>query len=316
MLPSAPVIVLWVSSPETDQASSSYAYGVAGYILVSNQPVAEIAHFILPDSPSLPAPLSLPETAARFSHASPPQSSRLVFDGLAWWGGRQRHITSQATDEAIWLTNPEAGVAVVSHMGQQITLLLSPTNERADLPLLGPALVLALALQGVFCLHASAVVAGDRLVAFLGESGRGKSTLAAYLARDWRRLADDMLPLAAGKTAPALACLPFPQPLADLVEISAAMPLSAAYVLDDGELSLQTLPPAAATLALARHTVAARLFPPNLLAHHFSFCAQLAAAIPVKSLRYRRCYTALPAVRQAIAADLSGIAPSRAIDLK
>ena len=64
--------------------------------------------------------------------------------------------------------------------------------------LLGPPLVLALALRDTWCLHASAVEYGGRVIAFLGESGAGKSTLAAYLAGQpgVRRVADDILPVA------------------------------------------------------------------------------------------------------------------------
>ena len=40
--------------------------------------------------------------------------------------------------------------------------------------LLGPPLVLALALRNTWCLHASAVEYGGRVIAFLGESGAGK----------------------------------------------------------------------------------------------------------------------------------------------
>lgn len=309
MSPSPPIITLCVSSPTSHYSSASYAYGVAGHVLISNQPLAEIAYLrqpplVLPEYPSLPA------APPCFSDASPPKGSRLVFSGLAWLGGQRRHVTCQATSEATWLTNPDAGAAVVSYDGQQIALLLPAQDDWAALPLLLPALILALALRGVFCLHASAVVAGDQLLAFLGESGRGKSTLAAYLAPYWFQLVDDVLPLAAGTIL-----LPFPQPLAHRAAPSAppfaARPLSAAYLLDEGDLSLLPLPPTAAALALARHTVAATLFPPDLLARHFDFCACLATAIPVKRLHYPRSYTALPLVHQTLVADLSAYAPPR-----
>lgn len=64
--------------------------------------------------------------------------------------------------------------------------------------LLGPALTLALALQGTWCLHAGAVAVAGQGVAFVGESGVGKSTLAAYFDEqvpDSWRVADDVLPV-------------------------------------------------------------------------------------------------------------------------
>src|SRR5207245_2121597 len=45
--------------------------------------------------------------------------------------------------------------------------------------LLGPALALLLVQRGLLVLHASAVEVAGRAIAFLGESGQGKSTTAA-----------------------------------------------------------------------------------------------------------------------------------------
>ncbi len=60
------------------------------------------------------------------------------------------------------------------------------------------ALPLALSLQGKLVLHGSAVEIGDKAVAFLAESGRGKSTLAASFASNgFRFLTDDGLQIIA-----------------------------------------------------------------------------------------------------------------------
>lgn len=57
------------------------------------------------------------------------------------------------------------------------------------------AVPLASALQGKVVLHASAVRCPHGVVAFIGESGVGKSTLAAHLsALGFPRLAEDLLP--------------------------------------------------------------------------------------------------------------------------
>jgi serine kinase of HPr protein (carbohydrate metabolism regulator) len=60
-------------------------------------------------------------------------------------------------------------------------------------------LPLAASLQGVVCLHASAVVVEGRAVAICGASGAGKSTLAAALVAEGAAfLTDDVLALTAG----------------------------------------------------------------------------------------------------------------------
>ena len=63
-----------------------------------------------------------------------------------------------------------------------------------NLPLLGPIMALLLHLRGLLVLHASAVDLGGRGAVFLGNKGAGKSTtVAAFIARGHRLLADDVL---------------------------------------------------------------------------------------------------------------------------
>ncbi len=59
---------------------------------------------------------------------------------------------------------------------------------------LGPVLGIIMRLHSKICLHASVVVFDDRAIALVGDSGRGKSTTAAYLASFTQAsiLADDL----------------------------------------------------------------------------------------------------------------------------
>lgn len=179
---------------------------------------------------------------------------------------------------------------------------------------LGAPLILALARRGTFCIHASVVMFGDRMLAFIGESGAGKSTLSRYLDTDksigWRRIIDDTLPLAPVGDGPVWALPHFPQlKLADDRQPShlagTQMPLTAVYVLGSGpDVRITPLRPGVAALALAGNTVAGRLFGRSLLARHLNYCAEVALRLPVRQLSYPRDLSLLPAVGEALAADV------------
>ena len=96
--------------------------------------------------------------------------------------------------------------------GRSITLLSAPPSyTRDDLAAyaLGPVIAIALHLQGVVLLHASAVVLQRKAVVFAGDAGSGKSTTAAMLHRlGYAVLADDVTELAGPRPYRALASLP------------------------------------------------------------------------------------------------------------
>jgi len=60
-------------------------------------------------------------------------------------------------------------------------------------------IIFFLALDGIFCFHASAVEYKNQAILFLGKSGNGKSTLADYLVKNsdgkFKRIADDIVPI-------------------------------------------------------------------------------------------------------------------------
>jgi hypothetical protein len=82
-------------------------------------------------------------------------------------------------------------------------------------------------------------------------------------------------------------------PLQRLVEIEHSSDLRA--------VEIARLGPTAACLALARATVAAKLFDPVLLQRHFELCAAAGRELPVHRLRYPSGLEHLPEVLAAIA---------------
>jgi hypothetical protein len=206
--------------------------------------------------------------------------------------------------------------------------------------LLGQALSFALIKQGFDPLHATAVTIDGVAIAFLGESGYGKSGLAgAFLKAGHRLLTDDLLVLETGpdgfvaqpgppriklfprmarhsfgaagrgtriaKTTPKLVI-----PLGDRHAPRTAAPVKALYALVapgrlDGRVVIRRLSKRQACFSLLRNAFNTALTDPERLGRQFEFASSVAAAVPIKLLAYPRTLAALPAVREAILADLA-----------
>ncbi|MDD2921323.1 MAG: hypothetical protein PHQ36_03470 [Anaerolineales bacterium] len=222
-----------------------------------------------------------------------------------WVGGAQRIVETYDTPRGI-LLKVEGGGAFFINRGGEIIGAQNPNQLDREI-ILGPALVLALAQRGVWSLHASAATYKENCFAFLGESGQGKSTLAAYLSQSagWRLVADDILPIEMeSKTVnalphfPQLKLPPNAQPGADLPE---RIPLKYVCALADVEANhapeLQILPTAQAVQVLLGHTAGTRMFNAAALAKHLEFSTQAAKQISARRLNYPHRRDALPLIK-------------------
>jgi hypothetical protein len=203
--------------------------------------------------------------------------------------------------------------------------------------LLGQVLSFALIARGLEPLHATAVVVRDGAIGFLGDCGRGKSTLgAAFVSAGYCLLTDDLLVLrddngtllaAAGPArlklfrGPARRVLgrgargtPMNDQGGKLVfpvgarAARGAAPVRALYVLrsrHSHRVSIRSLSPRRAFVELTRNTFNACVLDAPRLVRQFNLAARVAAAVPVKMLAYPRRFDRLAAVRAAIEADLS-----------
>jgi len=93
---------------------------------------------------------------------------------------------------------PDETVIVVNSQGTRIwaTRPIGATVEDTATYLLGPTLGFVLRLRGITCLHASAVAIEDKVIALVGPSASGKSTMAAAFAKlGYPVLTDDLLAL-------------------------------------------------------------------------------------------------------------------------
>ncbi len=245
----------------------------------------------------------------------------LTYSGPGWIGNCWRDVVCRRMSTAYLIEID--GVAHFSVLSSglrvsQIERSDSCTNEVLVEAALGPPLILALALQGKYCLHAGAVVAAGKGVVFVAESGYGKSTLARFMgARPGAaaiRISDDILPLSLGSAQQLVALPHYPQlklasseqPLGAPAEV----PLHTIYFLEkdkpgrDGVIEMRPMTKMESTLGLVANTVAARLFDQQLLADHLTFCAEAAARIRARRLFYPRSVAMLPELAEAILADL------------
>lgn len=227
---------------------------------------------------------------------------------VGWVGGEQRQVETWSAPPGTLFRVAGAGDYYIASGGEWIARA-DETRELTELDreiLAGSALVFALALHGTWCLHASAVIYRNRLTVFLGESGQGKSTLAAFLATlpGWGLVADDILPVTQGESS--VEVWPhFPQLKLSLAEqpgpsLPERLPLARVCLLEsaDGEdePGLQALSPGLALRVLLGHTAGARLFPPAQLDSHLTFCAWAAERVPFYRLKYPHRREVLPKV--------------------
>lgn len=233
---------------------------------------------------------------------------------------------------------------LISPDGRQIAgrPLPGATPEAFHTYLLGQVLSHSLIKLGFEPLHATVVDVEGQAVGFLGDTGRGKSTLAAaFLSAGARLLTDDLLVLRedggdflACPGAPRLKLFP---EVAETTRLSARagatpmnpltsklmiplgseaygshpMPLRGLYVLGapgvsggSGGVTIRRLPLRRAFLALVRNTYNRDVLRTDRVARQMALNTRLATTVPVKLLSFPRRLSLLPAVRAEVLSDL------------
>ena len=215
--------------------------------------------------------------------------------------------------------------------------LLQASDEAMMDYVLGTLLSFSLVARGLEPLHATTVLVDGRAVAFLGDCGTGKSTIAAaLLARGYPLLTDDLLSLTNGRgryiahPGPARIKL-YPHVARALLGRGDGTPMSVGttkrvLALAPGQArrraarlgalySLETAPRgsvarvepltrAEALIEIVRGAFNVLRTDPARLAQQFAFASALADAMPVSRLVVPRSLSALPAVGDAVLRDL------------
>jgi hypothetical protein len=226
---------------------------------------------------------------------------------------------------------------VISADGRQIEVWSAPSasEETCEHLLLDQVLPRILAQQGQLVLHAGAVRIRHEAIAFIGDSGIGKSTLTASLhAAGYSLLCDDGLVLTQGEVATvALPTYPslrlWPESIASLyaqapdvapmahysskrriisndlvTNANVPLPLTSLYVLgpapDTAEISLKRLSSREACIAIIGNSFQLDITDRHRVANTFANASRIADHLPVISLTYPRDFARLPEVHNAI----------------
>jgi hypothetical protein len=247
-------------------------------------------------------------------------------------------IAFYRTSSGFLVRFPDLADFEISVDGRHVTCAPAPNvpNATTEHLYLNQVLPLALSELGKLVFHGSAVEIGVNAIAFLADSGRGKSTLAASFAvRGYRFLTDDglvieplngayqVLPSHASlrlwqdsrerllggdfEAAPALAYTSKARFIAGirLAHCDEAKPLRTAYFLGNGdatEITFRRLTGAETLIGWTEHSFLLDVEDRDLISTHFDQIATLANDLVCYELDYPRLYDDLERLVEAIAA--------------
>lgn len=291
-----------------------YSYRAFGTVIQSELPLPELPEAVTPPRGALPRPLSFSISETSPTSLAEPMGSDSVFQGIT--------VSSARHSDGLSLIYSDTGRFDIRAAGTEI-VWFRPAGSGEELleavraDLIGRVSALALHLQGLECLHASAVSVSGKGIAFVAPKGWGKSTLAAALCTEGALLlSDDTLPLTIGDDISVLPGVPhvrlrpdsaerlFDSPAAqaggerkvvlnDLPDQAEAIQLDTIYLLspvtpDTTAVTRERVPDVIATLALVEHSKLGALLTGNEAAAAFSRLADVARQVPVYHLMIPR----------------------------
>jgi hypothetical protein len=255
----------------------------------------------------------------------------LPFEALS---GFQTHVAPGQ----IWIRHSEVGT-FLARDGREIVVDPVPGVEERVIRsyVVKAALAAVLLQQGKLILHASAAAIRGVAVAFVAESGMGKSTTSAALhTRGHAVLADDLvgvdvcgantpmalpgfpqvllLPESATAIGRDPSTLPRSSPRSDKYTLDAPqgfplepLPLVRVYALADADrITVEPLSGQEAVATLIAHTFGLFAFGQGAQPAHFLLCAELAKRVPVRRLARARRLAALDELARVVEDDLAG----------
>lgn len=221
--------------------------------------------------------------------------------------------------------------------GREIAVDPDPTvpDEVIRHVIIGPAFNYLLRQRGYFVLHASTVAIGDTAVAFVGESGMGKTTTAtAFLCAGHRVLSDDIAAIELGSESPGVRSgypsIKLDPTIVDRLDVpvedpyrtsqmrdrhfhglrheqpESLVPLERIYILSNGpNEAVLPLEPRERILELVRHTYTIpHIDASNKIESNFDRCTVLAESVQIRRLRRERDLEKLPQLVELVEEDI------------
>lgn len=178
--------------------------------------------------------------------------------------------------------------------------ILIDAKKNDPIILFGPAIILNLAINNIYCLHASACLINKKIFIIMADSGTGKSTIARFIDKqaNAKRIADDIVPVMLKNDK--LTLLPnFPQlKLVDDNQYTGediCLEPSLIFVKKDSKnVIIKKVNHLESIKNLIKHTVATRLFNNFQLKNHLDFCYKISNQVKSYQVKYSHTPDSLP----------------------
>jgi len=298
-------MALLISSEQQITTNFVHAYDLAGQRVYSQKPVALIEMFKVDLQPTEGLPYF--NDSKLLMEAFDINSAKLVYQGEGSFSGGMKQVCVWESNNVQLLKVGSTNFSLTNLSTGHIRLLSDhqvDQKESAEI-LLGPPLLALLAKQSIFCLHAGAAETEYGSIIFIGESGRGKSTLSQSVSKlDWQQLGDDIMPVSFYKGDAQL--IPrFPQLKRKHQHMEYLdKPLAAIFRLlepsHNHQIEFQAITGSKAVISLARHTAASKVFSEEMLMVNMAFNKKIASTVPIYNISYPRDYARLDDVRAEI----------------
>lgn len=244
--------------------------------------------------------------------------SDCIYSGPGVVEDKEYDISLHKSTEGYHLSINGIAEFFISIDGYHIYLLKSLVDKNSHTLLsafTGPALILALSLNNIFCIHASCIRYEGRTALFIGKSGVGKSTIVSKIYsgnKNVIRISDDIIPIRLeGSSVFALAR--FPQLKLDPDEqypeqLDEEVPVSEIYILDKqdkvDEYDITECTPMELAENLIKQTISSVLFDNATLKNHLKTCSRAATSHKGKKVNFSHDLNKLPLLCKIIIDDI------------